>query len=127
MQFQDFGRQVILDADGEAVPKSDFYVVTLGNGWSFAARGSGTEPKKKFYVFAQAPVGDLEALPSVKARVKTELERLKSLIDADARTVEIYRPDREPELLTGPESVTGEGPVEGFILNLRTVWDPLGA
>ena len=107
MQFQDFGRQVILDADGEAVPKSDFYVVTLGNGWSFAARGSGTEPKMKFYVFAQAPVGDLEALPAVKARVKTELERLKSLIDADARTVEIYRPDREPELLTGPESVTG--------------------
>ena len=49
------------------------------------------------------------------------------LIDADARTVEVYRPDREPELLTGPESVTGEGPVEGFILNLRTVWDPLGA
>jgi phosphoglucomutase len=85
VQFQDFGRQVILDADGEAVPKSDFYVVTLGNGWSFAARGSGTEPKMKFYVFAQAPVGDLEALPAVKARVKTELERLKSLIDADAR------------------------------------------
>ncbi len=53
--------------------------------------------------------------------------RLGWLIDADARTVEVYRPDREPELLTGPESVTGEGPVEGFILNLRTVWDPLGA
>ena len=31
-QFQDFGRQIILDADGEAVPKSDFYVVTLANG-----------------------------------------------------------------------------------------------
>ncbi len=84
-QFQDFGRQVILDADGEAVPKSDFYVVTLANGWSFAARGSGTEPKMKFYVFARAPVADAAALPAVKTRVKAELERIKSLIDADAR------------------------------------------
>src|SRR6185369_17916319 len=51
-QFQDFGRQTIRDADGEEIPKQDFYVVTLANGWSFAARGSGTEPKMKFYVFA---------------------------------------------------------------------------
>ena len=49
------------------------------------------------------------------------------LIDADARTVEVYRPDREPELLTGIESLAGEGPVDGFVLDLRTVWDPLGA
>ena len=49
------------------------------------------------------------------------------LIDPDARTVEIYRPEREPELLEGAENVKGEGPVEGFVLDLRTVWDPLAA
>ncbi len=85
-QFQDFGRQDIRDADGELIPKQDFYVVTLANGWSFAARGSGTEPKMKFYVFANAPVPAAAALPAVKAQVKTELDRLKSHIEADAKT-----------------------------------------
>jgi phosphoglucomutase len=85
-KFEDFGRQDIFDADGEAIPKQDFYVVTLANGWSFAARGSGTEPKMKFYVFANAPVANATALPAVKTQVKAELERIKSLIEADAKT-----------------------------------------
>ena len=42
--FQDFGRERILDADGETIPAQDLYIVSLANGCSFAARGSGTEP-----------------------------------------------------------------------------------
>ena len=53
--------------------------------------------------------------------------RLGWLVDPEARTVEIYRPGREPELLEGKESVAGEGPVDGFVLDLRTVWDPFAA
>jgi phosphoglucomutase len=56
-QFQDFGREKITDADGETIPSQDLYVVSLSNGYSFAARGSGTEPKMKFYVFANEKVG----------------------------------------------------------------------
>ena len=84
--FQDFGRERILDADGEEIPKQDLYVVTLGNGYRFAARGSGTEPKMKFYLFASDTVGAPSELPAVKARVREELGRLKKLIEADART-----------------------------------------
>jgi phosphoglucomutase len=84
-QFQDFGRERILDADGEEVPKQDLYVVTLSNGYRFAARGSGTEPKMKFYLFASDKVGSASELPAVKARVRGELGRLKALIEADAR------------------------------------------
>ena len=51
--------------------------------------------------------------------------RLGWLIDPDTRSVEIYRPDREPEVLTAVEWVPGEGPVEGFVLHLASVWDPL--
>jgi Uma2 family endonuclease len=51
--------------------------------------------------------------------------RLGWLIDPETRTVEIYRPGRAPETLTGVDSVSGEDPVEGFVLDLRTVWDPL--
>lgn len=51
--------------------------------------------------------------------------QLAWLIDPETRTVEIFRPNREPELLANPESLQAEGPVEGFVLLLRKVWDPL--
>ena len=47
------------------------------------------------------------------------------LIDPAARSVEIYRPNSQTRLLTEIMSVSGEGPVEGFVLNLPPVWDPL--
>ncbi|WP_043584077.1 phospho-sugar mutase [Geminisphaera colitermitum] len=84
-QFQDFGREQIKDADGELIPQQDLYIVSLANGYSFAARGSGTEPKMKFYVFASAKVSDAAALEGVKAQVKAELDRVKALIEADAK------------------------------------------
>jgi phosphoglucomutase len=84
-KFQDFGRQTIRDADGEEIPKQDLYIVTLANGYSYAGRGSGTEPKMKFYIFARSPVAVAAELPAVKAKVKEELEQVKSLIEADAK------------------------------------------
>jgi Uma2 family endonuclease len=53
--------------------------------------------------------------------------QLAWLIDPETRAVEIYRPTREPEVIEKAESVTGEGPVEGFLLDLRPVWDPFMA
>jgi phosphoglucomutase len=84
-KFQDFGREDIHDADGELIPKQDLYLVTLANGYSFAARGSGTEPKMKFYLFANEKVGHAAELPAVKAKVRTTLEALIKLIEADAK------------------------------------------
>jgi phosphoglucomutase len=83
--FRDFGRERILDADGDEIPKQDLYVVTLSNGYRFAARGSGTEPKMKFYLFASDKVRNAGDLPAVKEGVRAELRRLKALIEADAR------------------------------------------
>jgi phosphoglucomutase len=84
-RFQDFGRERIFDADGEAIPSQDLYLVTLANGYSFAARGSGTEPKMKFYLFAGEQVANAAELPAVKARVRATLDRLNQLIETDAR------------------------------------------
>jgi Uma2 family endonuclease len=47
------------------------------------------------------------------------------LIDPERRAVEIYRPGREAETLENPDRIAGEGPVEGFVLDLVPVWDPL--
>ncbi len=84
-RFQDFGRENIFDTDGEAIPAQDLYVVTLANGYSFAARGSGTEPKMKFYLFAREPVHSATDLAGAKAKARSTLDHLKKLIDADAR------------------------------------------
>ena len=84
-RFQDFGREKFEDADGETIPSQDLYLVTLANGYSFAARGSGTEPKMKFYLFAQEPVKSAADLSAAKAKAKSTLDGLKALIDTDAR------------------------------------------
>jgi phosphoglucomutase len=85
VKFQDFGREKIVDADGETIPPQDLYVVTLANGYSFAARGSGTEPKMKFYLFANERVASAAELSAVKARVRATLDALGKSIDTDAR------------------------------------------
>ncbi|PAW86362.1 MAG: phosphoglucomutase [Opitutia bacterium Tous-C10FEB] len=84
-RFQDFGREKFSDADGELIPAQDLYLVTLANGYSFAARGSGTEPKMKFYLFAQEQAKSAAALPAAKAQAQAILDGLKALIEADAR------------------------------------------
>ena len=50
--------------------------------------------------------------------------QLAWLIDPEARRIEIY-PGFEAETRDGVSSVAGEGPVEGFVLNLARVWNPL--
>lgn len=47
------------------------------------------------------------------------------LIDADRRTIYVYRPGREPEELVDVHHIDGEGPVEGFRLELSRVWQGL--
>lgn len=74
-------------------------------------------------------------LRSQTDRVRTLREKMEEwiangaqlawLIDADVRSIEIYRPGREPETRTGLASIAGEGPVDGFVLELGPVWDPL--
>lgn len=47
------------------------------------------------------------------------------LIDPETRCVEIYRPGREVEMLTNPIQVEGEAPIDGFVLQLASIWDPM--
>ncbi len=51
--------------------------------------------------------------------------QLAWLIDPERRVIEVYRPDRERETVENVTNVTGEGPVEGFVLDLLPVWDPI--
>ena len=62
------------------------------------------------------------------ARVKEWIDNgvaLGWLIDADQGTVYVYRPGKDPERLVGVDHVDGEGPVEGFRLDLTDIWQGL--
>jgi Uma2 family endonuclease len=44
------------------------------------------------------------------------------LIDRKNRTVYIYRPEREPEILDNPETVSGAPELPGFVLQMAKIW-----
>ena len=44
------------------------------------------------------------------------------LIDGDANTVTIYRPDIPPQTLQGITAITAEDPTAGFTLDLTDIW-----
>lgn len=84
VEFTDFGTDTIRDADGDRIPAQDFFFVKLADGNSYAVRGSGTEPKIKFYVFGHRAVGSRAELPAVKESLAAELRELRRAIEADA-------------------------------------------
>ena len=84
-RFTDFGRETVADPDGKEIPKQDLYFLELENGYRYAVRGSGTEPKIKFYLFGNESVEGADSLESTKAQTRETLEALKGEILEDAK------------------------------------------
>ena len=92
--------------------------------WKAAKR-----PRVRFPVFAPEFLIEVRSHHDRIRVVREKMEeyiangvQLAWLIDPFQRTVEIYRPGRDPELLSNPKSVAGEGPVKGFVLKLERVF-----
>ena len=45
------------------------------------------------------------------------------LIDPLERRIHVYRPGLAAEILDDPETVSGESPLRGFVLDVRSLWD----
>ncbi len=93
-----------------------------------AAWYTGDPREEDFPVFAPQFVIEVRSPHDRVNRLRDKMERyiaagvlLAWLIDPLEHTVTIYRPDREPEVLANPASVAGEGPVEGFVLDLAGI------
>ena len=69
-----------------------------------------------------------DRLPDLQAKMHEWIANgaeLAWLIDSERQVVEIYRPGTaDPDVLEGVTSVSGEGPVAGFVLDLTPVWNP---
>ena len=77
-----FDKDEIIDADGQRIPKEKFFFYTLENGYSFAIRASGTEPKIKFYAFAVENVASKELLEAAKKEARKSLDALLESLSA---------------------------------------------
>lgn len=67
-----------------------------------------------------------DTLKSVKDKMREYIDngaRLGWLINPQQRRVEIYRPDKDVEVLENPGELSGEAVLPSFVLNLRRVWD----
>ena len=86
-KFTDFGTEVVHDPDGKQIPKENLYFLELDNGYRYAVRGSGTEPKIKFYLFGREDVAGAQQLEATKQKTRETLEQFKQAIldDADKR------------------------------------------
>lgn len=66
-----------------------------------------------------------DTLTSLQAKMQEYITNgagLGWLIDRKTRTVYVYRPDREPEPLDNPETVSGDPELPGFELRMAKIW-----
>jgi phosphoglucomutase len=81
--IDDFGLQDFTDADGKKIPKETMLVFHMADGSRMIVRGSGTEPKIKFYFHARADAkGDLAA---IKEERKAFLDRWWDEVQEDVK------------------------------------------
>ena len=87
-RVQNFEKQTIRDVDGDEIPKEKMLIFELADKTRIAVRGSGTEPKIKYYLFgARLPKnGKLsrEELAHAKNEIGNRLNALWNWLEEDA-------------------------------------------
>ena len=87
-RVQNFEKEIIRDVDGDEIPKEKMLIFELADKTRIAVRGSGTEPKIKYYVFgARLPKnGKLsrEELVRAKTEIDNRLSALWNWLEKDA-------------------------------------------
>ena len=136
-QLRNWSRQ---DARGTATGSSDGFV--LPNGARRSPDAAWTSKERLAQLSKESLEGFWHLSPDFVIELKSDSDRLPVLrkkmaewiangtqiawlIVPETRTVEVFRPDQETEIRIGIDSIQGQGPVEGFLLDLSTVWNPL--
>ena len=89
VEVRNFARQKFHDVEGDLIPPEKMLLLDLESGGRVAVRGSGTEPKIKFYLFARSVPAAGEAftvnqLATIKTEVKQRLGAAWAWLQADA-------------------------------------------
>lgn len=88
------------------------------------------EQRKKFVPLAPDFALELRSETDRLSKLQAKMEeyrangvRLGWLIDPQSRTVEIYRLERDVEVLQSPTELSGEDVLPGFVLDVRSIFD----
>lgn len=128
------------DRRGWAVDSSGGYV--LPNGARRSPDASWVSKSRVAELPEASREGFFRLSPEFVVELKSSTDRIKKLqakmaewmengselgwlIDPETRTVWVYRRGREAERMENPERLHGEGPVAGFVLELKRVWQGL--
>ncbi|MEC4816033.1 MAG: Uma2 family endonuclease [Scytonema sp. PMC 1069.18] len=76
-----------------------------------------------FVLELMSPTDTLKETQSKMTEYISNGVRLGWLINRRNRTVEIYRPGQEVEVLESPTQLSGEDVLPGFVLDLQMIWD----
>jgi Uma2 family endonuclease len=135
-----FGQWALRDGRGEAFGPSAEYILPSGAAyspdvsWISNARLNKLTKKQlrrfppvvpEFVVEVMSPSDRLKAAKQKMDDWMANGVDLAWLIDGDRKTVWIYRAGHEPEKRTGITDLPGEGPIAGFVLDLRPIWQGL--
>lgn len=90
IKIENFATQDFFDVDGKPIPKELMLLFHLANGSRIIVRGSGTEPKIKFYLSShEKPLSQSsfspEALTQAKQKTQQFVNQLWEAVQADAR------------------------------------------
>ena len=77
-----------------------------------------------FVIELRSPADNLRALQDKMQEYMDNGARLGWLIDALTRRVHLYQPQRQPEIIEAPNTVSADPLLPGFALNLQTIWEP---
>ncbi len=90
VEIKNFETNMIEDVEGDLIPKEKMSIFALEDGTRVAIRPSGTEPKIKYYLFAQRrPENgkfDSAHLSRIKTQVGEKLDRLWDCLQKDAES-----------------------------------------
>src|SRR3989441_7364234 len=90
MGVRNFETETVNDIEGDEIPKEKMSIFELEDRTRIAVRGSGTEPKIKYYLFAQQrPENgkfDSAELERIKKEVGEKLDRLWDWLQEDAQS-----------------------------------------
>lgn len=132
------------DLDGRGIGCDSSTGFVLPNGarrspdaaWTLKNRIAQLDPaiREKFWHLCPDFIIELQSTTDRPRIVKDKMRewvangaQLGWLIDPENRSVAVYRPEGQAETRTGIDSIAGEGPVSGFVLDLSIIWNPLGA
>jgi Uma2 family endonuclease len=75
-----------------------------------------------FVVELRSPSDSLRALQDKMKEYRDNGAQVGWMLDPGSKTVHVYKPGMEPEILHDPATLSGEPLLAGFVLDVRQIW-----